>query len=120
MSNVVHMWSPRSNHHLRRHWVDFGDRIIIDGENIEQSGVLSVQPMGWDQLRACLQVMGRQYEETVTPGHDITVWISGVEVTIGVKAVEDERMLVEFGVPMGSKVGVTLGSEHRAEAPRMA
>lgn len=120
MTNVVHLWNPRSNHHLRRHWVSFSDRIIIDGESIEQSGVLSVLPVGCDQLRARLRVMGREYEEVVTPGHDITVWISGLELTVGVKAVEDERMLVEFGVPPGSKVGLTLGSELHAEAPRMA
>jgi hypothetical protein len=120
MSNVVHLWNPRSNHHLRRHWISFSERILIDGDTIEQSGVLSVQPEGRDELRARLRVMGREYEELVTPGHDITVWIDGLELTIGVKAVEDERMLVEFGIPPGSRVGVTLGGGMHAEAPRMA
>jgi hypothetical protein len=120
MSNVVHLWNPRSNHHLRRCWVAFSDRIIIGGETLEQSGVLSVLPAGCDELRACLQVMGHEYEEVVTPGHDITVRISGLELIIGVKAVEDERMLVEFGIPPGSRVGVTLDSATHAQAPRMA
>lgn len=120
MNNVVHLWNPRSNHHLRRHWVSFSERIIIDGEDIEQSGVLSVLNAGHDELRANLRVMGKEYEEVVTPGHDITVRISGLELIIGVKAVEDERMLVEFGIPPGSKVGLTLGGRHHSETPRMA
>lgn len=120
MSNVVHLWNPRSNHRLRRCWVPFSDRIIIDGENLEQSGVLSVLPVGHDQLRARLQVLGHEYEEVVTPGHDITVRISGLELIIGVKAVEDERMLVEFGIPPGSRVGVTLDGAMHAQAPQMA
>jgi len=119
-SNVVHLWNPRSIHHLRRQWISFSERIIIGGENIEQSGVLSVLPAGDDELRARLQVMGHEYEEVVTPGHDITVRISGLELIIGVKAVEDERMLVEFGIPPGSRVGVTLDSATHAQAPRMA
>ncbi len=110
MSNVVQLWNPRSNHRLRRHWVSFDDRIVIAGENLDQAGVLSVLPTGRDSLCARLRVMGREFEETVTPGHDITVWIHGLELVIGVKAVEDERMLVEFGVPPGSKVGVTVDS----------
>jgi Fe2+ transport system protein FeoA len=120
MSNVVHLWNPRSNQHLRRRWVSFSEQIIIGGESIEQAGVLSVQPAGNDELRARLRVMGHEYEEVVTPGHDITVRISGLELIIGVKAVEDERMLVEFGIPPGSNVGVTLGGRIHAEAPRMA
>lgn len=120
MTNVVRLWNPRSNHHLRRHWVSFSEQIIIGGESIEQSGVLSVLPLGRDELRARLRVMGHEYEEVVAPGHDITVWISGLELTIGVRALEDERMLVEFGVPPGSKVGLTLSSQLHAEAPRIA
>jgi hypothetical protein len=115
MSNVVQLWNPRSNHRLRRHWVSFQDRIVIAGDDLEQAGVLSVQPVGLGELCARLQVMGREFEETVTPGHDITVWIHGLELVIGVKAVEDERMLVEFGVPPGSKVGVTLDSGKTVE-----
>ncbi len=115
MSNVIQLWNPRSNHRLRRHWVSFDDRIVIAGENLEQAGVLSVSPTGREALCARLRVMGREFEETVTPGHDITVWIHGLELVIGVKAVEDERMLVEFGVPPGSKVGVTVDSGTQEE-----
>lgn len=120
MNNVVHMWNPRSANHLRRHWVSYSDRIVIGGENLDQAGVLSVLPVDSNALCARLQVMGREYEEVVTRGHDITVWISGVELVIGVKAVADERMLVEFGIPPGSKVGVTLDAGMIAETPRMA
>jgi len=120
MSNVVHLWNPRSSHPLRRHWVSYSDRILIGGDNPDQAGVLSVLPVDNDALRARLQVMGREYEEVVTRGHDITVWISGVELIVGVKAIAEGRMLVEFGIPPGSKVGVTLDAGRIAEAPRMA
>jgi Fe2+ transport system protein FeoA len=120
MNNVVYLWNPRSSNHLRRHWVSYSERIIIGGTNLEQAGVLTVLPRGHDELRARLRVMGREFEEVVTPGHDITVWINGLELIIGVKAIADERMLVEFGIPPGSNVDVTLDSGMPQETPLMA
>lgn len=120
MSNVAYLWNPRSNNHLRRHWIDYSERIVIGGGSVEQAGVLTVLPVDHDELRARLRVMGREFEEVVTPGHDITVWINGLELVIGVKAVEDQRMLVEFGIPPGSKVDVTLDGGDVLPTPLMA
>lgn len=124
MSNVAQLWNTRRSQRLRRHWVSFSDRIVITGEDLDQSGVLSVLPTGRegdrDALRARLRVLGNEFEEVVTPGQDITVWIHGLELVVAVRAVEDERMLVEFGIPPGSRVGVTLDDGRAAETPRMA
>ena len=109
MGDIVQLWNPRSKHRLRRNWVSFGETITSVGENLGQSGVLLVLSVGPDELCARLRTMGREFEETITPGHDITVWIKELELVIGVKAIENARMLVEFGVPPGSKVSVTLG-----------
>lgn len=124
MSNVAQLWNPRGSHKLRRHWVSFADRIVIAGEDLDQSGVLSVLPTGReggrDGLRARLRVLGNEFEEVVAPGQDIVVWIHGLELVVAVRAVEDGRMLVEFGVPPGSKIGVTLDSGAPAESLRLA
>ncbi len=124
MSNVAQLWNLRRSQNLRRHWVSYSDRIVIEGEDLDQSGVLSVLPSGRsgdrDALRARLRVLGGEFEEVVAPGQDITVWIHGLELVIAVRAVEDERMLVEFGVPAGAKVGVTLDSGKAEEALQLA
>jgi len=124
MSNVAQLWNMRPSHGLRRHWVSYSDRIVIEGEDLEQSGVLSVLPSGREgdreALTARLRVLGDEYEETVAHGQDITVWIHGLELVIAVRVVEDQRMLVEFGVPHGAKVGVTLDSGCDNETLRLA
>jgi len=108
VGKLVQLWSPRSNNRLRRHWVSFGDRIIIGGESLDQAGVLSLRPAYEGELRARLRVMGREYEEAVRIGHDISVWINGLELFAGVKAIDAGRMLLVFGIPPGSRVNVTL------------
>ncbi len=108
MGSVAQLWNSRSKHNLRRHWISFQDLIVIDGECLEQTGVLSVQRAHARELCARLRVMGREFEEVVKPGNDIAVWINGLELIIGVKAVDDERMLAVFGIQPGSNVTVTL------------
>lgn len=119
MSNVVQLWNPRGHRNLRRHWVSFAERIVISGEHVDQSAVLSVLPTGCDELRVTLRCIGGEFEERITPGHDITVRLHGVELVIGVKAVDEDRMLVEFGVPFGRKVRISLDCGEAVE-PQIA
>jgi len=120
MDNVVQLWNPRSNNQLRRYWICFKDRIVIGGESPEQAGVLTVQPAGADGLSARLQVLGDEFEQTVAPGNDIDVWINGLQLFVGVKAVADERMLVAFGIPRGAKVNLMLEAGVDLETHAMA
>ena len=108
MGNVVQLWNSRSKRSLRRHWISYQDRIVIGGEYVDQTGVLSVQRVQADELRARLRVMGREFEEAIKVGNDIAVWINGLDLIVGVKAVDDEHMLVTFGIQPGSNVCVTL------------
>ena len=108
MGSVARLWNPRSNHRLRRYWISFEDQIVIGGEGPEQAGVLSVRPAWQGELRARLRVMGREFEEPVNAGNDIAVWINGLKLFVCVKAVDDARILVAFGIPSGSTVNVTL------------
>ena len=114
MGNVVQLWNPRIDHRLGRHWIRFDDSIVVGGSHPEQSGVLTVLPMEGNRLRVRLQVIGGEYEEIITPGNDIAVWINGLYMLIGVTAVEDGRALVAFGVPRGSQANVMLDED---EAP---
>jgi hypothetical protein len=116
VGSVAQLWNSRSKHGLRRHWISFQDRIIIGGAYLEQTGVLSVQRAREGGLCARLRVMGRELEEVVKPGNDIAVWINGLELIIGVKAVDDEHMLAVFGIQPGSNVTVTLEPGAGADA----
>ena len=120
MGKLIQFWNSRSKHSLRRHWISFQDRIVIGGEGLEQTGVLSVRRACQGELLARLRVMGRELEEVIKVGNDIAVWINGLELIVGVKAVDDERMLAAFGIQPGSNVSVTLepgaGEEDEADA----
>jgi hypothetical protein len=120
VAKLVQLWNPRSRHYLRRYWISFKDRIVIRGESVDQMGVLAVLPRGRDGLRAHLQVMGSEFMEAVAPGNDLVVWINGLELLVGVRAVEDERMLVSFGVAQGAKVSVRLEPGIGRDAQPMA
>jgi hypothetical protein len=120
LGKLAQLWNPRSNHSLRRYWISFEDRIIIGGENFEQAGVLSLRRARQGELHARLRVMGREFEQAVTTGNDVAVWINGLELFIGVKAIDDEGMLLAFGIPPGSRVNVTLDSGGGVEAETKA
>jgi len=124
MGKVAHLWNPRGNHRLRRYWVSFDEKILIDGEGRDQAGVLSLRPAESGQLRARLRAMGRDFEEAVSAGNDIAVWINGLKLFIGVKAIDETHMLVAFGIQPGSRVNVTLeavqGAQESATVPLWA
>ena len=101
MANVARLWNPRGNGALRRYWISSGDRI-------EQAGVLSLRPGCDGALRARLRIKGQELEHAVSTGSDVTVRIDDLELFVGVKAVDGERMLVAFGIPRGSMVRVIL------------
>ena len=105
MGEVAQLWNSRSKHSLRRHWISFQDRIVIGGEYLDQTGVLSVQRVSQGELRARLRVMGREFEEVI-------------KVIVGVKAVDGERMLAAFGIQPGSNVCVSLepGGDEEVDA----
>lgn len=110
MASIAHLWNPRGNHKLRRHWISFDDRIVIGGECLDQAGVLTVKPACTGELRARLRVMGQEYAEAITAGNDLAIWINGLQLFVGVKAIDGERVLLAFGVEAGSQVNVTLDS----------
>lgn len=120
MSNVVQLWNARQSRQSRRHWVDYSERIVIVGERFGQTGALTMSPAGGNALHARLSVLGKEFQEIVTPGQDITVWIQGVELVVTVRAVEKERMLVEFGMPPGTRLRVRLEPEVPAESAHFA
>ena len=67
-----------------------------------------MRPACRGELHARLRVMGREYEGAVNTGNDLAIWINGLMLFVGVKAVDDEHMLLAFGIQPGSRVKVTL------------
>ncbi len=111
MGSVAYLWNPRSKHRLRREWISFEHQIAIDGEEPGQTGLLTLKPAGRAELHARLSVMGREFEQQIEFGNDIIIWINGLEIFIGVKAVEEGRCFAAFGVLPGQKVRLTLDAE---------
>ena len=113
MGSVTRIWSVRNfRSPLKRYWVGFREDVFIHGENAEQSGVLSIGPPdGSDAITAHLRGFGREVTQVLQPGEDISVRIHGLELIIGVRAVEDERLLLEFGIPEGSHASLTLAEQ---------
>ena len=108
MARITHLWSLRGDQRLRRHWISFTDRIVIAGEHPEQAGELTVRPGAGGELLARLRVEGREYDVAVYAGNDISVRINGLMLFVGVKAVNEEHLLVAFGIPHGSSASVTV------------
>ena len=97
---------------LKRYWVGFHEDVFIHGENAEQSGVLSLcPPADSEAITAHLRVFGREVTQVLQPGEDISVRIHGLELVVGVRAVEDHRLLLEFGIPEGSHASLTLAEK---------
>jgi len=115
VGSVAHLWNPRGNQRLRRHWISFGEQIVIGGESLAQAGELSLRPSCPGELHARLRVMGREFHQAVQAGNDIVLWINGLTLFIGVKALDNGRLLVAFGVAPGARVNVTLDAGTVAE-----
>jgi hypothetical protein len=113
VGSVTKIWSPRNFcSPLKRYWFAFHEDVFIHGENVEQSGVLSIRPPhDSDAITAHLRVFGREVTQVLQPGEDISVRIHGLELIVGVRAVEDDRLLLEFGVPQGSHASLTLAEQ---------
>jgi hypothetical protein len=64
-----------------------------------------------DSITAHLRVSGREVTQVLQPGEDISVRVHGLELIVGVRAVEDDRLLLESGVPHGSRASLTLAEQ---------
>ncbi len=117
MGSVTRIWSVRNfKSPLKRYWVGIREDVFIHGENAEQSGVLSIAPLessaaDCQSITANLRVLGREVTQILQPGEDISVRIYGLELIIGVRALEDERLLLEFGIPQGTHASLTLAEK---------
>ena len=120
MDNVVQLWNARQSPRLSRHWIYYAERIVILGERFDEAGMLSMTPTSGDALHARLRVLGDEFEENVIPGQDITLRLHGAELVVRVRALERDRMLVEFGMPPGSRFRIRIDSEQPAETLHFA
>jgi hypothetical protein len=113
VGSVTRIWSVRNfRSPLKRYWVGFHEDVFIHGETPEQSGVLSIcPPEDSAAITAHLRVFGREVTQVLQPGEDISVRIHGLELIVGVRAVEDDRLLLEFGIPEGSHASLTLAEQ---------
>jgi len=117
VGSVTRIWSVRNfKSPLKRYWVGFNEDVFIHGENAEQSGVLSITPPQGSaaecgSITANLRVFGREVTQVLQPGEDISVRIYGLELIIGVRALEDDRLLLEFGIPHGTHASLTLAEQ---------
>jgi hypothetical protein len=122
MSEVFELWNPRNARSgLRRYWVRMGERMLIDGDSPHQVGVLSFhRPEREAELVAHLKLFDGQLQEPVRPGEDLTIRIRDLHLLVIVRAVQNDRVMLEFGVTPGTPVDITLSGEVAPALPNMA
>jgi hypothetical protein len=110
VGNVAEIWNARNlKRGLRRHWVSFGDQMVISGDQAEQCGVLSIcQPNASGRLFATLTLEDKQLTEEILRSGELVIHIRDIELVVSVRAVEGARVLVEFGIPHGNQAKVAL------------
>ena len=83
--------------------------MVISGGHPEQCGVLSIRgPDAGGRLFATLRLDDKQLTEEVPRGGELLINIRDLKLVVAVRAVEDARVLVEFGVPHGDRTRVAL------------
>lgn len=108
MGKLARLWNPRFDHRFDRCWIEYGDAILIAGPARSPAAVLTLWPAGRTHLRALLHTGAGTYETAVDCGEDIAIRIDALSLLVGVAAVEDERLLVCFAIPRGSRIEVSL------------
>jgi hypothetical protein len=110
VGNVTEIWNVRNlERGLRRHWVRFGDEIVISDDHPEQCGVLSIcRPAASGRLFATLTLDDKQLTEEIIRSGDLVISIRDIQLVVAVRAVEGARVLVEFGIPQGNHAKVAL------------
>jgi hypothetical protein len=110
MGNVAEIWNARSlKRGLRRHWVRFGDEMVISGDQANELDVLSIcQPNASGRLFATLTLADQELTEEFDRGGELVIRIRDIELVVAVRAVEGKRVLVEFGAPHGNRARIAL------------
>jgi hypothetical protein len=110
VGNVAHIWNARSlQRGLHRHWVGFGERMVISGEHPGQCGVFSIcEPNASGRLFATLTLEDKHLTEEILRTGELVIHICDMELVVSVRAVEGSRVLVEFGMPKGDRTRIAL------------
>ena len=112
MANVTEIWNARNARGGRRHWVRFAEEMMISGEEDETLGVLSIARHARNgQLNATLRVDPNELSEEISRGDELVIRIHELELRVIVRAVEDNRALIEFAVPKGYHAQIALDTD---------
>lgn len=122
MGSVTEIWSARNlKRGLRRHWVRFGEEMLISSDETAYSGVLSIwRPIPGGPLFAGLKAAGGEFIREIGHHGELVIHIDDLRLVVAVRAVECGRALVEFGVPPGNQVKVALDGQEISFPGRLA
>ena len=110
MGDVTEIWRARGlKRGLSRHWVRFGEAILLAGGPSDPGGVLSIFRSAADGrlVASITEARGQRIEEIGRSGQ-LVIDTEAVRVVVAVRAVEAMRALVEFGVPHGGRIEIVL------------
>lgn len=94
---------------MRRHWVRLGDEMLISGNEPAQCGVLSIcRPAQNGRMFATLIFDDVFVTEEIVRSGDLVIQIRDLKLVVAVRAIEGNRVLVEFGIPHGGTARVAL------------
>jgi hypothetical protein len=91
----------------RRHWVRFGEVMLISDEKTARNGALAIcQPIPGEPLLAILQTADGKYAGEIDCGGEMIIQIHDLKLIVAVRAVERGHALIEIGVPHGDRVKI--------------
>lgn len=111
-SSVTMLWNTRNaKPGRRRHWVRLDEDMHIWSDDRTQSGVLSLSRNGADgPLRVILNVDGRRISDEITANGELLITIKNVKLLLVVRAVEESRVFLEFGMPRGDQTRIAISA----------
>ena len=112
MGSVTKIWNTRNlKQRAHRHWVRFNEEMLISNGQQDQSSVLSIgQAIPGKPLLATLKVASGHLIQEIGNNGELVINNKNVRLLVVIRAIEESRVLVEFGVPRGDHTQIALGA----------
>ncbi len=109
MGDVVRLWRkpekiPRC---FKKYWVSIEEGIFVRGKDPRRCGLVMFVDVQEHEFTVRVKVLGETLERTFKRGWNVNLKLSKqLDVTIGVCAVEESRMLLYFDATPGKRVWI--------------
>ena len=112
MGSITKIWNTRNlKQRLHRYWVRFNEEMLISNGQQDQGSVLTIGPaFAGKPLLATIKVAEGQRTQEIGSDGELVINVKNVRLPVVIRAIEESRVLVEFGVPRGDHTQIALGA----------